>query len=81
MSEPYFLLDTVYGGSGKLCRSDADCLSSIEENKSERCNDRGFCEHAVLPKILGLRSSCTTVGTQSVFTTKKLGPQGEILIG
>ena len=71
MTEPYFLLDSTYSGSGKSCLSNSDCPPSDEANKNETCSASKVCEQPIRPRILMLRSTCTTVGTESMFYTRK----------
>lgn len=63
LTEPYFILDAPFAGSGKPCSVEEDCLNR------EMCSKH--CRHANRPRNLMLRSSCTSLGTDSKFYTKR----------
>lgn len=63
LTEPYFILDAPFAGSGQPCSVDDECL------KTEKCSK--YCRHANRPRNLMLRSSCTSLGTDSKFFTKR----------
>ncbi|RMZ99795.1 hypothetical protein BpHYR1_046149 [Brachionus plicatilis] len=67
LTEPYFILDAPYAGSGKPCTRDDQCLET--ETGYEKCT--GYCRHASRPRYIMLRSSCTSLGTDSKFYTKR----------
>ena len=71
ITEPYFILDAAYGGSGKRCNSDNDCLDSDLFTGKEICRSSNTCYHPPRPRIEMLRSSCTAVATDSKFFTKR----------
>jgi hypothetical protein len=70
MSEPYFILDASYEGSGKPCESDSDCYDIDILNKKETCNSSKFCSMSPRPRVQMLRPSCTTLATEPKFITK-----------
>jgi hypothetical protein len=70
ISEPYFILDGFYSGSGKPCNSDVDCLDANLLGNKETCN-LNTCYHPNRPRGGMLRASCTTLGTESKFYTKR----------
>jgi hypothetical protein len=71
ITEPYFILDAPYGGSGKSCQSDQDCFgANLPPANKERCNVR-WCSHPNRPRYIMFRSSCSVLGTDSKFFTKR----------
>lgn len=73
ITEPYFILDAAYAGSGKSCSTDLDCLEANLANGREMCYGR-WCSHPSRPRIMMLRPSCTVLGTDSKFFTKRSEP-------
>ena len=73
ITEPYFILDAPYGGSGKSCPNESECLKANLPGEREKCNGR-WCSHPNRPRIMMLRSSCTVLGTDSKFFTKRSVP-------
>ena len=71
ITEPYFILDASYEGSGKPCQSDSDCFDADSPNKKETCSSIKFCSLPPRPRVQMLRSSCTTLATESKFITKR----------
>ena len=71
ITEPYILLDGLWSGSGKKCENDSDCFDSDNTNSKKESCSRRICIHPNRPRVTMLRSSCTTLGTESVFYTKK----------
>lgn len=69
ITEPYFILDAPYGGSGKQCESEKDCYEANLPSGYEVCSK--YCRHPNRPRVFMLRSSCTTLGTDSKFYTKR----------
>lgn len=76
ISEPYFILDSPYTGSGKSCSTNNDCLNANLPGGKEICNTK-WCSHPARPKYFMLRSSCTTLGTDSKFFTKRTKSNGD----
>ena len=70
-TEPYFILDAAYGGSGKPCLNDSDCFDADLPSGKETCRASRTCYHPARARIDILRSSCTAVGTDSKFFTKR----------
>lgn len=75
ISEPYFLLDSAYDGSNRPCNTDDDCFLVESKNKTaelrENCTADKHCRYYERPRITMLRASCTTFGSDSIFSTKK----------
>jgi hypothetical protein len=71
VTEPYFILDSAYGGSGKNCETDDDCFDADLPSGKETCRASKSCYHPPRAMIEMLRSSCTAVGTDSKFFTKR----------
>lgn len=72
ITEPYFLLDSTYSGSNKPCQSTNDCFR-ITKSEREMCDEESkVCRlMTARPRISMLRASCTTLGSDSVFSTRK----------
>jgi hypothetical protein len=70
MTEPYYILDAVYYGSGKPCSTSADCFNANLPSGKESC-DGSKCRHPARPRYGMLRASCTTLGSDSKFFTKR----------
>lgn len=71
ISEPYFILDSPYGGSGKSCLNETDCFdANLQPTNKENCYS-GWCRHPNRPRFIMLRSSCSVVGSDSKFFTKR----------
>lgn len=71
ITEPYFILDAAYGGSGKRCASNDDCFDADLPGGKETCRASNTCYHPPRARIDILRSSCTVVGSDSKFFTKR----------
>jgi hypothetical protein len=71
ITEPYFILDAAYGGSGKPCLNDSDCLNADLPNGKETCRASKSCYLPARARVDILRSSCTAVGSDSKFFTKR----------
>jgi hypothetical protein len=74
ITEPYFILDAPYFGSGKNCTTSSDCPNANMPGGKETCSAGGFCKHQSRPRFTMLRSSCTVLGTESKFFTKREQP-------
>lgn len=73
ISEPYFILDAAYGGTGKSCVQQEDCPKANLEGGRENCQ-WGYCRHPNRPRVMMFRPSCTVLGTDSKFFTKRSVP-------
>jgi len=68
VTEPYYIVDGFYTGSGETCSSSNDCRPSVSGR--ENC-ESSKCAHPKSPRTRHFRSSCSTIGVDSTFMTKK----------
>lgn len=75
VTEPYYTVDAFYYGTGEACNSSSDCRPANLEGDREICSDNA-CSHPESPRILHFRQSCSTLGVDSTFMTKRSTSSG-----
>jgi hypothetical protein len=80
VTEPYYTVDAWYTGTGQTCQTEDDCLPARLAIEREQCLDANggtnsslakTCKHPQSPRVLHFRLSCSTLGVDSTFMTKK----------
>jgi len=74
LTEPYYVVDGFYYGTGETCTRSADCRPAALPAGTETC-ESGKCAHPASPRTRHFRQSCSTIGVDSTFFTKQ-SPQG-----
>lgn len=76
VTEPYYIVDSFYTGTGEVCTTSSDCRPAV--SGTEQCtNDTAntslpwTCSHPSSPRTRHFRISCTTIGVDSTFMTKR----------
>merc|ERR1719330_1209036 len=68
VTEPYYVVDGFYTGTGEACSADSDCRPALSGTESCTSNK---CAHPKSPRTRHFRISCSTLGVDSTFMTKK----------
>jgi len=78
VTEPYYIVDSFYTGTGESCATDQECRQANLESEHEYCqNATGgaegdlTCQHPSSPRFRHFRLSCSTLGVDSTFMTKR----------
>lgn len=78
VTEPYYIVDSFYTGTGESCATDQECRQANLESEREYCqNATGgaegdlTCGHPSSPRFRHFRLSCSTLGVDSTFMTKR----------
>jgi hypothetical protein len=78
VTEPYYIVDSFYTGTGESCATSQDCRQANLESEREYCqNATGgadgdlTCQHPSSPRFRHFRLSCSTIGVDSTFMTKR----------
>jgi hypothetical protein len=80
VTEPYYIVDSFYTGTGDTCTTNADCRLAATASGRETCstttNSQGVttskCSHPKSPRTRHFRVSCSTIGVDSTFMTKNV---------
>jgi hypothetical protein len=70
VSEPYYIVDGFYTGTGETCNVTNDCRPAKLASGRESCMDNS-CAHDKSPRTRHFRASCSSIGVDSTFMTKK----------
>ena len=72
VTEPYYVVDGSYIGTGENCTSSPSvCRNALTASGKEICSTDKKCTHPKSPRMRHFRMSCSTFGVDSTFMTKK----------
>ena len=72
VTEPYYVVDSFYTGTGEDCTSSPNvCRNALTASGKEICSADKKCTHSNSPRMRHFRMSCSTIGVDSTFMTKK----------
>jgi len=72
VTEPYYIVDGFYTGTGENCTSSPSvCRNALTASGKEICSAKKKCTHPKSPRMRHFRMSCSTIGVDSTFMTKK----------
>lgn len=74
VTEPYYVVDAFYTGTGETCTAATeatDCRPARTLSGTESCSADGVCSHPTSPRTRHFRTSCSTLGVDSTFMTRR----------